>query len=587
MAGPIDSLKTLSRLFRREKLAEPMGFDQKQGAGGLDLMAAWYQSRVLLSPNRLKRYKDYRDMGEDPMIAGALDLYADDSTQPDPFRKASIWPQSKNRKVVDEIRRMLDEIEIDDNLWRNARYTAQFGDNFVRPLINKDHGIVGLELMEAEQVERQVDKFGRLTGFKVSFMGDVDFKPWEFVHFRVIGSSHPLNEGGTVYGTSLLEAARRPYRQLRMLEDCIVIYRLEIGGRHRIFYVDVSGLSFAQGITETKKIQDSFGKREYFNPDTKEFMSKFEPLYLSNDLFWPVRKDSASRVDYLGTDPNVTGVADLEFIRYNLHAALKAPRAFLGGDEYQSAKYGLSQIYIVFSRLTKRLQRSQINGYTRMAQIHLALRDIDPLAKQNQFKMMMMQPSSLDQEQRLEALELATELAVKVKEAGDLIGIDPQRVKQHAEMIFLGLTPYDLAMLGQNPDDEEQSGGDLTEAMLHALQDDPGLAGMVRAFQLKYGVDQEPDRFIGERVGLADGVENFPGKAAVAESLREQYEEWYRDEQARAAAGQSRHIIEIDDDVLEHITPYLRRARASGGHAEFLSRDGNDAAPGEQVLSLQ
>lgn len=584
MAESENTQSLLRRLFRRERIIEP---DDKQdgspSSGALDVVAAWYHNRMLLSPNRNKRYKDYKDMGEDPMISGALNLYADDSTQVDPFRKQRVWPQSRNVKVRDTLREMFDEIEIEDLAWPNSRATAQYGDRYLRPLCNRDKGIVGVEPMEPDQMERVIDKYGRLTGWKVNFMGDHQFDPWEFVHFRVIGSSHAMQEGGSIYGTSLLEAARRPYRQLRMLEDSIVIYRLEIGGQHRIFYVDVTGLGYAQGIAETKKVELSFGKKEFYNPNTREFSERFQPLYLSKDIFWPVRKESASRVEFLGTDPNITGVADLEFIRYNLHAALAAPRAFLGGDEYQSAKYGLSQIYIVFSRLTSRLQRSQVSGYERLGQIHLALRGIDPMAKENAFRVCMMQPSSLEQEQRLEVLELATELALKVKQAGEAIGADPEKVKRQAEMIFFGLTPYDLSMIGQDDGDDDggdsQLSEDLYEQISKVLEADTGLRTEVEDLRARLGLTEagaEVDyRVIGER---GDAEKLFPGEDVEVDngSIREDYVKWIGDEELRLVQeGQSSFGIELDAAAFEALKPYLHSAAQQGSVVVRQNGPGN------------
>lgn len=450
-------------------------------------IASYYLDKMQLSSQRIKKYKDYTDMAQDTLISGALDIYADESAIFDRVENATIWPESDNEQVETEIRKLFDAIEIEDYIFGMQRYLACYGDNFLRPLYSKERkGIVGMEFMDAENVEREVDKHNRLVSFKYDNNKKAD--PWGFVHFRVMGRTQTVKQGGTIYGTSMLENARRTWRQLTLLEDALVIYRLEIGGRHRVFYIDVGNMSLAEALRVTRQYRREFGKREYFNPQSGEWTSRFNPLQLTSDIFWPVRKGSESRIDHLGTDPNVSAIVDIEHFRTKLMSALKIPEAYIGGDEYSSAKFGLSQIDINFSRFVRRLQRAAINGVRRLAQIDLALKGINPLDPQNDFDIVMSVISALDQEQRMMAMDLAITLASKLKDLGGALGIPDQALSSYISRHILGLTPYDLRALGK--DDHKDGGGNgkmgpaqrqqiMTEA-LKVIRTDPSLSRMVK-----------------------------------------------------------------------------------------------------------
>lgn len=448
MASPFQNL--VARLFTRDPIVEPYSGDD-DGAPNFSPMAAYYRSRMELSSTRIKSYKDYNDMATDSLIAGALDIYADEACQLSPIHKKTVWVSAPKAEVANEITRMFDRVELEDHLFGMARYLCQYGDNFLRPLANKEKGIVAIEFMEAEDVERLVDRYSRLTGFRVAPFGDTPFNPWDMVHFRVMGRTQTVRQGGSVYGTSLLDGARRTYRKLTLLEDVLVIYRLEIGGRHRIFYLDVGNVSHTEALALTRKYQRQFGKKQYFSPQTGEWTSRFNPLNLTADIFWPVRKGSESRIDYLGVDPNVNGITDIEYFRDKLFAALKIPKAYIGLDAYSSVKYGLSQVDISFGRFVRRPQRAILVGLTRLAQLHLAFRGIDPKKPENAFQLHMLPPSTLDEQQRMEAMDMSLDLGMKLKQAGELFNVDPEILDSFIRKNILGVGAYGIENISNEP----------------------------------------------------------------------------------------------------------------------------------------
>lgn len=434
----------LQRLFSRIPIEGPTISSE------LDPMRGQYQKQVAIGSQRIKKYKDYSDMGEDSVISSALDIYASEVSQYDNIEKASVWVQSQNARVAYEVQKMLDNIQIEDHIFGTSRYLAQMGDNFIRPLINSQEGVVGLEQVDSELVERSVDGYNRLLGFRIGGKRDL-LPPWALVHARIMARTASIRHGGGIYGTSMLENARRVWRTLTLLEDALVIYRLEIGGRHRVFYIDTGSVSAEQSLAITRRFKREFGKREYLNPSTGEWTSRFNPLNLTADLFFPVRSGSSSRIEYLGTDPNINGIVDIEHFRDKLYAALKIPKAYLGGSEYSSVRTGLAQLDVQFSRVTRRLQRAVIAAIYRLGQIHLSIRGINAQLSENDFKIVMSNISSLDQEQRLESLSLSIDIAARLRDLGAILGIPEEQMAVYIAKRILGLSSYDIQQAGYSP----------------------------------------------------------------------------------------------------------------------------------------
>jgi len=496
----------IQNLFQRDQIDGPLIGDE------LNPIGAFYAQQMQLGSQRLKRYKDFSDMAADTLISGALNIYSDEISQYDRVQGASIWPIARNQQVTKLLKLMLDKIRVEDYLFGVARYLACMGDNFVRPLFSSTGGgIVGMEFMDAEDVDRVVDKFNRLVGFRYGG-GRKLLDPWAFVHFRLMSRTQSVKLGGGIYGTSMLEDARRTWRQLTLLEDALVIYRLELGGRHRVFYIDVGNAPYDRALRTVRQYKREFGKRQYYNPTSGEYTSRFNPLHLTSDIFWPVRQGSESRIDYMGTDPNISSIVDLDWFRNKLFAALKIPKSYIGGDDYASSRVGLAQIDVNFARLIKRLQRALIVGFYRMGQLHLAVNGVDPLDPNNDFEICMSVISSLDQEQRLMSMDLSLQIAQKLRDMGLAMGIDDETISAYVARHVLGLSPYDLRVVGQEPNTMPSPGqinsGDEPDAIdpdklmeaVAVLRQDPEINRLVGQIRRWTEVDAPPAREDGARV---------------------------------------------------------------------------------------
>jgi hypothetical protein len=153
---------------------------------GYDLLSA-YGYDVLgdylrLEQDLLSRYIDYEEMDDYPEIAAAVDIFADDATQPDTSLNRTVWVTSPDQNV----QQMLDDLfnrrlRIDEEIWEIARTLVKYGNDFEELLVTPQ-GVVGLNFLPPPTVRRIEGPRGELFGFIQDFQGRFGYSPEEFKH---------------------------------------------------------------------------------------------------------------------------------------------------------------------------------------------------------------------------------------------------------------------------------------------------------------------------------------------------------------------------------------------------------------------
>lgn len=438
----------LGPLYNRKPVVAPVDLELFQNP-----MWSVYERETTLASDRQKKLKDYADMDEDPTIAAALDIYASEACQYSDEHSSTTWVSTQDPRVKEEADRLLDIIGYEDVIEGIARDTAKAGEDFVGPLYNFRDGVVALRYVDPEDVTVRVDRYGRPTGYKYSD-SKKELAPYDFIHYKTVGRKQSVKKGGGVYGMSMVEPARRVWRQLKLMEDALSVYRLDLGTRRLVFYVDVGELGQEEAMKVVRQWERAYKKKPYFNPMTQEFISRHSPLALDNHIFWPIRPQSRSRVEYIGGDANITAVADIDYFRRKLAAALKIPMAYLGGDEYSSVRTGLAQMDVYFARIVKKLQRSIIQGTIKLILTHLRLREIpyDP----KDVKINMEPVSGIEELQRIEALTAAVQLAGQMIMLGMEVGMPQEFWIPYIMKDILKISESDLQGLQLTPPSPQQ-----------------------------------------------------------------------------------------------------------------------------------
>jgi intein/homing endonuclease len=183
--------------------------------------------------------------------------------------------------------------------------------------------------------------------------------------------SHNFYANGVVVHNSILEKARRIYRQLVMSEDAMLIYRVVRAPERRIFKVFVGNMEDNDIEAYIQKIANKFKRTPIVDGKTGQIDLRYNQAGIDQDWFVPVRtENAASPIDTLpGAAP--LPIDDIEYLQKKLFAAIRVPAPFLGFGEAVGDGKNLSLLDIRFSRTINRIQKAMIQELNKIAIIHL------------------------------------------------------------------------------------------------------------------------------------------------------------------------------------------------------------------------
>jgi len=339
-----------------------------------------YQQAVYYEPTRMASYYDYESMEYTPEISAALDIYAEESTTPDQEGHIlKVYSESKRIKqvLVDLFNNKLD---INTNLPMWTRNTCKFGDNFIYLKLDPEKGVVGCQQLPNIQIERlekgmrfQPDRYSQeMENDALKFTWkekNMEFNTWEVAHFRILGDDRKLP-----YGTSMLEKARRIWKQLLLSEDAMLIYRVSRAPERRVFKVFVGNMDDKDVDSYVQRVANKFKRDQIADPSTGNVDMRYNQLAVDQDYFIPVRDPSQTNpIETLPGGTNLAEIADIEYIQKKLVTALRIPKAYLGFEEAVGDGKNLSLLDIRFARTINRIQKSMIAELNKIAIIHLFL----------------------------------------------------------------------------------------------------------------------------------------------------------------------------------------------------------------------
>jgi hypothetical protein len=363
---------------------------------------------------RAERYSDFDQMEFYPLLHSAMDIYADEMTTHNELVKLLKidCPNDEIKDVLDVL--FYNVLNINDNLFEWCRTMCKNGDFFMYLDVNDDMGVknvIGLPPEEIERLEGEDQTNANYVQFQWN-AGGLTFENWQIAHFRILG-----NDRYAPYGTSVLEGARRIWRQLTMMEDAMMAYRIVRAPERRVFKINVSGIpdedveQFVQSIiTNTKRHQ-------VVDPDSGRVDLRYNPLGVEEDIYLPFVEGSEHSIDVLPSGQNTAHIEDVEYLKNMLLSAIKIPKAYLSmGDDGGEDGSTLSQKDIRFARTIQRLQRNVVAQLEKIAIVHLftlGYRGEDVIS----FTLSLNNPSKLSQLQELEHWRTKLEVGSSAKES--------------------------------------------------------------------------------------------------------------------------------------------------------------------------
>jgi hypothetical protein len=348
---------------------------------------------------RLELFRDYDVMDMDPILGSALDIYADECLVPNEFGKIlAIRSSDDNIKQILE-NLFYDILNVEFNLFSWTRNLCKYGDFFLKLELSPEYGVYVARPLSAYEVTR-IEGADPTNINYVKFQhdglgGGSTYESFEIAHFRLISDSNFMP-----YGKSMIEPARRVWKQLSLMEDAMLIHRIMRAPEKRMFYIDVGNIPPNEIDGYVQKMINNTKKIPYIDEKTGDYNLRFNLNNMVEDFYLPVRgSDSGTRIETLpGMD--FTGIDDLEYVRNKMMAALKIPKAFLGYEEGLSGKATLAAEDVRFSRTIGRLQRILVSELTKIAIVHLYIQGYQD-ASLVDFELELNNPSTIFEQEKL------------------------------------------------------------------------------------------------------------------------------------------------------------------------------------------
>ena len=334
-------------------------------------------------PNRVERYNQYEQMDMDSEVNAALDIISEFATQVDEDSNLPFDVHYRSKPTDNEIKIIKEQLEqwcslneMNRRIFKIFRNVIKYGDQvFVRDpetfklfwtemskitkvIVNESEG------KEPEQylIKDLNPNFQNLTVTAVAATDTFVNHPQvggpsgsyvqpnapfsggsRFAHAQneaAIDAEHivhlSLTEGLDVYwpfGTSVLENVFKVFKQKELLEDAIIIYRVQRAPERRIFKIDVGNMPSHMAMAFVERIKNEVHQRRIptqTGGGVNMMDATYNPLSQNEDFFFPVTADGrGSSVETLAGGQNLGEITDLHFFTNKLFRGLRIPSSYL------------------------------------------------------------------------------------------------------------------------------------------------------------------------------------------------------------------------------------------------------------------
>jgi hypothetical protein len=381
-----------------------------------------YQSQLpevyIGHPNRVERYNQYEQMDMDSEVNAALDILAEFMTQKNEENHTAFTLKFKDKPTDNEVKILKEQLQqwvalndFNKRIFKIVRNVLKYGDQvFIRDPEN--FKLMWTEMSKVTKVivnegkgkepEQYLIKdlninFQNLTATAVATTDTYMNHPQvggpsgayvqpqtpfgggsRFSHAKneaAINAEHvvhvSLTEGLDVFwpfGNSVLENIFKVFKQKELLEDSIIIYRVQRAPERRIFTIDVGNMPSHMAMAFVERIKNEIHQRriptQTGNGQGNMMDATYNPLSTNEDYFFPTTADGrGSKVDVLPGGANLGEITDLRFFTNKLFRGLRIPSSYLpttaedGTAAYTDGRVGTALIQEWrFNQYCQRLQ---------------------------------------------------------------------------------------------------------------------------------------------------------------------------------------------------------------------------------------
>ena len=173
----------------------------------------------------------------------------------------------------------------------------------------------------------------------------------------------------------------KPFNQLRMIEDSLVIYRLARAPERRIFYIDVGNLPKLKAEQYLRSVMDKYKQKVIYNASTGEVEDQKKQMSMLED-FWLPRRDGGrgTEISTLPSGQNLGEIEDIEYFRKKLYQSLNVPISRIEGTESTAFNLGrateINRDEVKFGKYIAKLRHRFSHLFTDLLKIQLLLKGI-------------------------------------------------------------------------------------------------------------------------------------------------------------------------------------------------------------------
>lgn len=366
--------------------------NQSIGDQGTYSNSTWYQRLIQGSASRITRYREYDLMDNDIEIARSLDTIAEEMVGSDPNTDMPIElvieddkengvPSATVMTLRTALRYWSDLHDWNNRLFKVARVTVKYGDCFF--IRNKKFAakweyvhpknVVAAIVDEHDmthvmgwQIKRDVktpnSPYNQPTGHYGNYSNELvdTFSSDEVIWFTL---NDDISESAP-FGESILRAVYRAQKQKELLEDAIIIYRIQRAPERRAFYIDVGKMPPQRVKSYLEQFKNEIRQRKIptSGGGVDQVDSVYNPQQMSEDFFFAQRPDGrGSKVETLPGGQGLGELADLEYFQWKVFRGLRIPLSYMREGQDNSVtndgKTGIAYIQeLRFAMYIKRLQ---------------------------------------------------------------------------------------------------------------------------------------------------------------------------------------------------------------------------------------
>lgn len=500
-------LRSLGRLFGRGASPIPERKDAPVDAHGAvvdpddeSIIGSGQTTREFLDrlfgvPNERKpRYEFFDELDQD-MLAGILDMYAEEAGQfllpdeiPEEYRKlgggavsTQILVRSDNKEIEQELNNLLRRLRISWDTTPFLRSIAKYGDLFARIRTNAS-GVFSMALVtNPADISRKESPSGDLLGytykrsknFRISKSSSLSY-PWDFIHFRNTWDLKNLP-----YGTSLIHAAGRAAKLLQMSEDSALMHRLLRHPDRLLHTIDTGEQDLVESFKTVRRYQRKFRNLTTKDPVAGGYDHRRVIMSTADDIFLPVGGESRTSIDKLPGSVDAPNIYDLDYYMNKIRMLTRVPKAYMEGEDANVSKADLSKQNARFSRTVHHLQDVFKLGIRELCEIHLdILRMTNPeydwTREGQDFRLEMTRVSYTAEIEWLELMSLRLDIGESIMSMGAASQfINPDKVMSYVLKSVLQLPKSEIRkMVRSTPNPALQSP---QESFLSALEKDERL----------------------------------------------------------------------------------------------------------------